>query len=82
MALETDTVDGGTGVLDDLDDLDSTVGLGAVVLEVVVVVVPCGVLVTSHHVVYVKGMSYSLALGSASWAALKDTARKSVPMVS
>lgn len=82
MALETNTVDGGTGVLDDLDDLDSTVCLGTVVLEIVVVVVSCGVLVTSCFVVYIRGMSYSLALGSASWAALKDTARKSVPIVS
>jgi hypothetical protein len=40
MALETNTVDGSTGLLDDLDKLDGAVGLLAVLLEVIVVVVP------------------------------------------
>ena len=40
MALEANTVDGGASSLDDLDQLDSFVSLGAVVLQVVVVVVP------------------------------------------
>jgi hypothetical protein len=40
MALETDAVDGGAGILDDGDGFVDAIGLGAVVLEVVVVVVP------------------------------------------
>jgi hypothetical protein len=42
MALEADAVDGGACGLDDLDELDSLVRLGAIILEVVVVVVPGG----------------------------------------
>lgn len=39
MGLETDTVNGGAGGFDELDELEGPFGLGAVVLEVVVVVV-------------------------------------------
>jgi hypothetical protein len=39
MALKTDTVDRGTSRLDEADELKSRGGLGAVVLQVVVVVV-------------------------------------------
>lgn len=39
MGLETDTINGGAGSLDELDELKGPFGLGAVVLEVVVVVV-------------------------------------------
>jgi hypothetical protein len=40
MALETNTVDGGTFLLEELDELDSLVGLGTVLLKVIIVVVP------------------------------------------
>ena len=40
VALETHAVDWRAGLLDDLDGLDNAVGFGAVVLEVIVVVVP------------------------------------------
>lgn len=40
VTLEADTVDGGTGVLDDLNELKGALCLGTVALEVVVVVVP------------------------------------------
>ncbi|KAI6763855.1 hypothetical protein HG530_007644 [Fusarium avenaceum] len=43
MALETNTINGSTGLLDDLDKLDGTVGLLAVLLEIVVVVLGGGV---------------------------------------
>lgn len=93
VALEADSVDGGACSLDDLDKLDSTVRLGLVVLEVVVVVVagkPGEVrsllvrskeavqLGTQHH----KGISsntYSFVFGSAALAALKERGMKSVP---
>jgi len=39
VALEADTIDGSASVLDDAHQLERPVGLGAVVLEVVVVVV-------------------------------------------
>lgn len=39
VALEADAVDRGLGGLDDLDELDGAVCLGAIVLEVVVIVV-------------------------------------------
>jgi hypothetical protein len=44
MALETDTVDGSTGTLDDVHNLDGTVSLSLAILKVVVVVVPVRVL--------------------------------------
>lgn len=40
VALEADTVDGGTGILDNLDELKGALRLGTIALEVVVVVVP------------------------------------------
>lgn len=40
VALEANTVNGGTGSLDDADNLDGPVSLGLIVLEVVVIIVP------------------------------------------
>jgi hypothetical protein len=78
MALETNTIDGSAGLLEDLDDLNGAVGLLAVLLEVVVVVVAASV-----RRILMRGerRTYSLALGSAFLAALKEMARKSVPRV-
>ena len=83
MALETDAVDGGAGVLDDGDGFVDAVGLGAVVLEVVVVVVPWRDQYVGRNM-GIKGeeeeKTYSLVLASAFLAALKEMGRKSVPM--
>lgn len=72
MALETNTVNGSTGLLDDLDKLDGTVGLLAVLLEVVVVVVPGTI---RQLLVNTVRETYSLAAGSAFLAALKEMGR-------
>lgn len=78
MALETDTIDGSAGLLEDLDNLNGAVGLLAVLLEVVVVVVAAAV---RRIVIGGETRTYSLASGSAFFAALKEMARKSVPRV-
>ncbi len=71
MALEADTVDGGASSLNDLDQLDGLVGLGAVVLQVVVVVVPGQLAGRGLEMADVVGGSpYSLTLESAALARL------------
>lgn len=77
VTLETDAVDGSTGCLDDLDQLEGFVGLGAVVFEVVVVVV-AGSQVLASCIMRKRGdkrETNSLVLGSAALAALKAMAK-------